>query len=98
MRCRGGRDPGLPFARRRLPTSRRIVSALGFTEVVPVRFDVDDAAAVLPLPGGPAPRLRAAAQADGFTLVPSTSEGCAAGSLVTVWLFEPGATRAADRG
>jgi molybdopterin molybdotransferase len=98
VRCLGGRDPGLPYPSRRLRTTRKIVSALGFTEVVPVRLDRDDHAAVLPLPGGRSPRLRAAAQADGFTLVPATSEGFAAGSMITVWLFEPGAARDTDHG
>jgi molybdopterin biosynthesis enzyme len=98
VRCRGGRDPGLPYASRRLHTRRKIVSTLGVTEVVPVRLDSEDAAAVLPLPGGRSPRLRTAAEADGFTLVPATSEGFAAGSMVTVWLFEPGAVRGADGG
>ncbi|MGH6903482.1 MAG: hypothetical protein ACREIR_12170 [Geminicoccaceae bacterium] len=44
------------------------------------------------------PRLRTAAEADGFTLVPATSEGCAAGSVVTVWLFEAGVAGDAGRG
>ncbi len=96
VRLRGGRDPDLPYASRRLRTTRKIASGLGFTEVVPVRLDAADA--VAPLPGGRAPRLRTAAGADGFTLVPATSEGCAAGSLVTVWLFEPGLARDAERG
>jgi len=98
VRCRGGRDPGPPYASRCLRTTRKIVSALGVTEVVPVRLDSEDAAAVLPLPAGRSPRLRVAAQADGFTLVPATSEGCAAGSVIKVWLFEPAAAGGADGG
>ena len=98
VRCLGGRDPGMPYPLRRLRTTRKIVSALGFAEAVPVRFDVADEAAVVPLPGGRSPRLATAAQADGFTLVPAASEGCAAGSVVPVWLFEPGAGRDADHG
>jgi molybdopterin molybdotransferase len=98
VRCRGGRDPGLPYASRRLRASRKIVSGLGFTEVVPVRLDPEDDGAVVPLAGGRMPRLRAAAEADGFTLVPPSSEGCAAGSVVTVWLFEAAAAGDAGRG
>jgi molybdopterin biosynthesis enzyme len=98
VRRLGGRDPSLPYASRRLRTTRKIASALGFTEVVPVRFDAADGAAVLPLAGTRSPRLRTAAQADGFALIPPTSEGCAAGSMLTVWLFEPAAARDADRG
>ena len=98
LRSRAGRAPGLPYASQRLRTRRKIVSALGVTEVVPVRLDPEDATAILPLPGGPAPRLRTVAEADGFALIPATSEGCAADSVVTVWLFEPGAGRGAGRG
>lgn len=98
VRCRGGRDPGLPYASRRLRASRKIVSGLGFTEVVPVRLDPEDDGAVVPLAGGRTPRLRSAAEADGFTLVPATSEGCAAGSVVTVWLLEAGVAGGAGRG
>jgi molybdopterin molybdotransferase len=98
IRCRGGRDPCLPYPSRCLRTTRKIVSTLGFTEAVPVRLDPDDRTAVLPSPGSRPPRLRIAAQADGFTLVPATSEGSAAGSVITVWLFEPAAARDAGRG
>ena len=98
VRCLGGRDPGMPYPLRRFRTTRKIVSTLGFAEIVPVRFDASDDGAVVPLPGGRSSRLCAAAQADGFALVPATSEGCAAGSMVAVWLFEPGAGRDADHG
>jgi hypothetical protein len=43
----------------------------------------------MPLPSGPSPRLRNAAAADGFVLVPATSEGAPAGAQLPVWLFEP---------
>jgi molybdopterin molybdotransferase len=89
VRCLGGRDPGPPYPTRRLQSTRKIVSALGFTEVVPVLFDRSNGGAVVPLPVGRSPRLRTVAQADGFTLVPAASEGYAAGSVVTVCLFEP---------
>jgi molybdopterin molybdotransferase len=98
VRSLGGRDPGMPYPLRRFRTTRKIVSTLGFAEAVPVRFDVADEAAVVPLPGGRSPRLSTAAQADGLTLVAAASEGCAAGSVVPVWLFESGAGRDADHG
>ena len=98
VRSWAGRAPGLPYGSRRLRTTHKIVSPLGFSEVVPVRLDPEDDAAILPLPRGRAPRLRTAAVADGFTLIPATSEGCAAGSVITVWLFEPGAVRDSGRG
>jgi molybdopterin molybdotransferase len=98
VRSTGGRAADLPYASRRLRTTRKIVSTLGFTEVVPVRFDPEERGAVLPLPGGGAPRLRAAAEADGFALIPAASEGCAAGSKITVWLFESETARDAGGG
>ncbi|MGH6903555.1 MAG: hypothetical protein ACREIR_12550, partial [Geminicoccaceae bacterium] len=61
VRCRGGRDPGLPYATRRLRARRKIVSGLGFTEVVPVRLDPEHDGAVVPLAGGHMPRLLTAA-------------------------------------
>jgi molybdopterin biosynthesis enzyme len=98
IRCRGGRDPGLPFVPRRFRTTRKIASALGVTEVVPVRIDAADADAIVPCPNGPSPRLRNAASADGFALVSPTSEGCPAGSELEVWLFEPTSERITDGG
>jgi molybdopterin biosynthesis enzyme len=89
VRCLGGRHPSPPYPLRHLRTTRKIVSALGFTEVVPVLFDSSSSGAVVPLPVGRSPRLRTIAQADGFTLVPAASEGYAAGSVVAVGLFEP---------
>jgi molybdopterin molybdotransferase len=97
VRCLGGRNPSPPYPTRRLRTTRKIVSALGFMEVIPVLFDSSNSGAVVPLPVGRSPRLRTIAQADGFTLVPAASEGYAAGSVVTVCLFEP-YVRDPDRG
>jgi molybdopterin molybdotransferase len=98
IRCKGGRDPGLPFVSRRFRTTRKIASALGVTEVVPVRIDAADPGAIVPCPNGPTPRLRNAASADGFALIPPTSEGSAAGSELEVWLFGPISERITDGG
>jgi molybdopterin molybdotransferase len=98
LRCRGGRDPGLPFAARRLRTTRKIASPLGLSEVVPVRLDPAAPGAVIPFPHGPAPRLRDAAAADGFLLVPAASEGFPAGSELPVWLFGARAEGLCDHG
>jgi molybdopterin biosynthesis enzyme len=89
IRRRGGRNLGLPFVSRRFRTTRKITSALGVTEVVPVRIDAADPGAIVPCPNGPTPRLRNAASADGFALVPPTSEGSPAGSELEVWLSGP---------
>jgi molybdopterin molybdotransferase len=98
IRCRGGRDPGLPFVPRRFRTTRKIASALGVTEVVPVRIDAADPGAVVPCPNGPTPRLRNAASADGFALIPAASEGLPPGSELEVWLFGPISERITDGG
>ena len=97
IRCRGGRDPGFPFVSRRFRTTRKIASALGVTEVVPVRIDAADPDAVVPWPNGQAPRLRNAISADGFALVPATSEGFPPGSELEVWLFGPVTGRSAGQ-
>jgi molybdopterin molybdotransferase len=98
IRRRAGRDPGLPFVSRRFRTTRKIASALGVTEVVPVRIDAADPGAIIPCPNGPSPRLRNAASADGFALIPPTSEGSPAGSELEVWLFGPISDRITDGG
>jgi molybdopterin biosynthesis enzyme len=98
IRCRGGRNPGFPFVSRRFRTTRKIASALGVTEVVPVRIDAADPDAIVPCPNGSSPRLRNAASADGFALVPPTSEGSPAGSELEVWLFGPPSERITDGG
>jgi molybdopterin molybdotransferase len=98
IRCRGGRNPGFPFVSRRFRTTRKIASALGVTEVVPVRIDAADRDAIVACPNGPSPRLRNAASADGFALIPPTSEGSPAGSEFEVWLFGPTSERITDGG
>jgi molybdopterin molybdotransferase len=98
IRCKGGRDPGLPFVPRRFRTTRKIASALGMTEVVPVRIDAADPGAIVPCPNGPTPRLRNAASADGFALIPAASEGLPPGSELEVWLFGPISERITDGG
>jgi molybdopterin biosynthesis enzyme len=98
LRCRGGRDPSFPFVSERLRTTRKIASPLGLTEVVPVRLDPAAPGAVIPFPNGPSPRLRDAAAADGFALVPAASEGVPAGSELLVWLFEPRIDGSPDHG
>lgn len=76
------RRAGLPeqpygLVERRL--DRKIVSAVGLTELVPVRFD---GTAATPL--GPAASLADLVRADGFVLVPDGSEGFAAGTMVPI--------------
>jgi molybdopterin molybdotransferase len=98
LRARGGRAPDFPFVSRRLRTTRKIASPLGLTEAVPVRLDPAAPGAVVPCPNGPSPRLRDAAAADGFVLVPAASEGFPAGSELLVWLFGPHSHDIPDHG
>jgi molybdopterin molybdotransferase len=64
-----------------LPLARKVASAVGFAELVPVRRDGD---AVEPLAARYLP-LSSLARADGWILVPAGSEGYAAGTRVSVW-------------
>ena len=66
-------------------TSRKIVSALGMTEICPVRFG--DGETVEPLPSFAEIGLMAAVGADGFVIVPQTSEGFPESARVTVHLY-----------
>jgi molybdopterin molybdotransferase len=59
---------------------RKIASAVGLVEFVPVRPDGD---AIVPLASGYLP-WRALAEATGYVLVPASSEGFAAGTIVRV--------------
>ena len=66
--------------------SRKIVSEIGMTEVVPVRC-VNGGGAE-PLPSFAAAGLRAITEADGFVVVPEGSEGYQRGTMVTVYLYD----------
>jgi molybdopterin molybdotransferase len=85
VRRLAGRSPKLPFPARTLRAARKIVSEVGTTEVCPVRCTGDDE--VEPIAPFAEVGLAAAAQADGFVLVPEASEGYSRGALVTVYLF-----------
>jgi molybdopterin molybdotransferase len=98
LRARGGRDPDFPFVSQRLRTTGKIASPLGLTEAVPMRLDPAAPGAVVPCPNGPPPRLRDAAAADGFVLVPAASEGFPAGAELPVWLFAPHSHGIPDHG
>ncbi len=66
---------------REVPLTRRISSAVGFTELVRVRVRDNEAA---PLAGPEGGGLIGAVQADGFVVMPDGSEGFDAGRIVTV--------------
>ena len=86
IRRMAGRDPRLPFRRRPMTTARKIVSAVGLTEICAVRYRPDGA--VEPTASFAEAGLKAAVEADGFVIVSETSEGHPAGSVVDVYLYD----------
>jgi molybdopterin molybdotransferase len=86
VRRMGGRNPALPYRSRAVRIGRKIVSAIGMTEICPVRCPVPDI--VEPLPAFGEIGLMAVIAADGFVIVPEASEGYAPGAAVTVYLYE----------
>ena len=86
VRRLGGRNPNLPHRARLMHTARKLVSAIGMTEIVPVRCLERDIVESLPSFGEIG--LMAAVSADGFVIVPEASEGHPEGALVTVYLYE----------
>jgi molybdopterin molybdotransferase len=82
----GGRDPGLPYSSRLARTARKIVSSIGMTEICPVRCHPDGS--VEPIVSFSEIGLMAAVNADGFVIVPETSEGYPSGAPVNVYLYQ----------
>jgi molybdopterin molybdotransferase len=85
VRRLAGRSPELPFATRQMRLGRKIVSEIGMTEICPVRCGRDGA--VEPLAPFAEAGLVAAAESDGFVIVPEGSEGYPEGAPVTVHLY-----------
>jgi len=85
VRRRAGGDPALPFRQREMTTARKIVSAIGMTEIFPVRCLSDDR--VEPIAPVAAAGTAAAARADGFVIISEGSEGVPAGAVVAVHLY-----------
>jgi molybdopterin molybdotransferase len=86
IRRLGGRAAGLPFRSHSMTTARKIVSSIGMTEICPVRCRPDgkvEAIATFAEFG-----LMAAVYADGFVIVPETSEGYPPGASVNVYLYD----------
>jgi molybdopterin molybdotransferase len=86
VRQMGGRDPALPYSSRTMRTRQKIVSAIGMTEICPVRYASPDI--VEPLPSFGETGLMSVITADGFVIVPEASEGYPRGASVTVYLYE----------
>ena len=86
IRRLGGRAAALPYCARPMIAARKIVSAIGLTEICPVRRCAEDA--VEPLPSFAEIGLMAAVAGDGFVIVPEASEGYPQGAQLTVYLYE----------
>jgi molybdopterin molybdotransferase len=86
IRRLGGRNPGLPYRSQVMTTSRKIVSSIGMTEICPVRCRFEGSAE--PIAPFAEIGLMAAVDADGFVIVPETSEGYPPGASVNIYLYD----------
>lgn len=86
IRRLGGGDPALPYRSCLLTAARKIVSALGVTEICPLRLRPDGLAE--PLAPFAEIGLMAAIRADGFAIVPETSEGYPQGASFPAYLYD----------
>jgi molybdopterin molybdotransferase len=84
LRRLGGRPADWPHRTRTAALKRKIASAVGRVDYCRVRLDADEAE---PLALSGASILSSTTQADGFVIVPAASEGFAAGTSVTVYLY-----------
>jgi molybdopterin molybdotransferase len=86
IRRLGGRNPGLPYRSREMTVARKIVSAIGMTEICPVLLGSGDT--VEPVPAFAEIGLRAAIDGAGFVIVPAAREGYPPGAVVTAYLYD----------
>jgi len=86
IRRLAGLSPELPFERRATALGQKIVSAIGLTEICPVRFGKSENTAE-PLPFFAEIGLMAAG-GGGFVIVAETSEGYPRAAAVTVYLYQ----------
>jgi molybdopterin molybdotransferase len=93
IRRLGGLSPALPFPSRTMAAASKIVSEIGVMEVCPVECLGDGR--VAPVASFAEAGLAAAAEADGFVIVPEGSEGHARGAPVLVYLHEEAGPRLA---
>jgi molybdopterin molybdotransferase len=85
IRRMAGQDPRLPFRRRKMALARKIVSAIGSTEICAVQCRLDGT--IAPLAPVADLGFAGAAAADGFVIVPEQSEGYPAGATVAAYLY-----------
>jgi molybdopterin molybdotransferase len=85
VRRLGGRPPEWPYRSIERPMAQKLSSAVGRVDYARVKL-VDDRVEPLAISG--ASILSSTTRADGFVLVPADLEGYAAGTPVTVWLYD----------
>lgn len=85
IRRLGGQGPELPYRVVGVTTARKIVSAIGLTEICPIRRLADGC--VKPLAAFAEIGLMATAAADGFVIVPAASEGYPAGATINAYFY-----------
>lgn len=85
IRLLGGRSSEWPYRTRIAPVGRKIVSAVGRTDYVRVKFAEDR---VEPIGLSGASLLSTTTRADGFVVVPEELEGYPTDSPVTVYLYD----------
>ena len=85
IRRLGGRPVAWPYRAVLHRLASKLVSALGRVDYTRVRLVSDR---VEPIATGGASILSTTTRADGFVLVPADLEGYAAGTEVTVWLYD----------
>jgi molybdopterin molybdotransferase len=86
IRRLAGHDPRLPYRTRAVTVTRKIVSAIGTTEICPVRLGPGDT--IEPLPSFAEIGLGAAAAAAGFVVIPAAREGYPAGAKMLAYLYD----------
>jgi molybdopterin molybdotransferase len=85
IRRLGGRNSEPPYRVVGVTTTRKIVSAIGLTEICPIRRLADGR--VEPLAAFAGVGLMATAAADGFMIVPAASEGYPAGATINAYFY-----------
>jgi molybdopterin molybdotransferase len=86
LRQLGGLSAGWPYERRRLRAGRKISSAVGRVDYARVRLEHGE---IVPLAVSAASILSSTTRADGFVVIPASSEGVAPGTLVEVYFYGP---------
>lgn len=85
IRALGGRAAAWPYRAQSRPLARKLVSAIGRVDYARVRLMNNE---VEPLAIGGASVLSSTTRADGFVVVPESSEGYPAGASVEVFLYD----------